>query len=216
MSYCDKCGEKNLPRARYCGNCATPLPPPKQEKLRPGYGYNIHHLDCDHGLKIGPMDTQDKLNLLGKKKYLFLGNLFLILCAGFLLMFNIFKTDNPMWQEFLGQKAGLFGPNGQFFTALYFLFLCISLLIAGNPLYTRNTYNPRQLLFSMIMEALPFPIIGITIMGNFYFGDFLGTTLCTGGFFLLLVSLAGLIIQCMLIKEYKRLKKSGVYSYVAN
>lgn len=216
MSYCERCGEKNLPRARYCGNCAAPLPPPKREKLQPGYGYNIHKADCNHGLKIGPMDSREKLALLGTKKYIFIGNMSLLFLMGILLMFSVFKTGNLMWKEFLEEKTGLFGPNGQFFTAIYILLLYIALLITAKPLYTRNTFNPRQLYPAMFLELLLFPILGIPVWRNLYFGDFLGTTLSAGGYALLLFSLAALIGQIMLIGEYRALKKRGIYSYVAN
>ena len=216
MAYCEQCGIKNLPQALFCRNCAAPLPVPEREKLQPGFGYNIHQADCPHGLKLAPMDSREKLALLGSKKYLFVGNLLLILCAGILLMFNIFRTDHSLWEEILEEEAGLFGPRGQFFTAVYFMLFCLSLLTSGSPLYTRNTYRPRQLFLPMLLELLVFPIIGITVMTNLYFGDFLGTTLSPQGLSLLAVSLAALTLQWSLLREYKRLRKSGIYSYVAN
>ena len=216
MSYCQNCGEKNLPTAHFCKNCSTTLPSPEKEKLQPGYGYDIHKADCDHGLKIEPMSTRDKLALLGTKKLIYLGNLCLILCMGVLLMFPIFRTANPMWQEFLEQKAGLFGPKGQLITAVYFLLLCGAFLMAAIPLYTRNTYNPAQLLPAMVLEALVFPVIGLTLVGDLCFGEFLGTALCTGGFLLLITSLSALILQFRLMGEYKKMKTSGIYAYVAN
>lgn len=216
MSYCQRCGERNLPHARYCGSCAAPLPLPKREKLQPGFGYNIHHAECDHGLKLEPLEPGKKLALLGNHKYIYIGNLLMILWEIILLLFNVFRTDNLLWQEFLEQRAGLFGPRGQFFALLYFLLLCGALLTSANPLYTRNTYRPRQLYLPIIAEIFLFPILALPVWFNLYFGDFLGTTLCTGGYLLLSVSAVALILQYILIRKYKKMKKSGIYSYVAN
>ena len=216
MSYCQRCGEKNHPHSHSCINCGAELPGADREMLQPGYGYDIHATDCNHGLKLEPMDVSQKLDLLKNTKYLYLGNLLLIVCGAVLLVTNIFRTDNSLWQSFLEQKTGLFGPHGRFFTGIYFLLLLTSLLFAGKPLYTRNTYNPLQLLPSMILEVLLLPILGYTVWTNRYFGSFMGTTLSTGGRLLLIVCTLGLIVQLLLIPEYRRLKRSGVYSYVAN
>ena len=215
MSYCQRCGEMNYHQARFCENCGTALPE-EGEKLQPGFGYDIHKVKCRHRLKIIYMPPGEKLSLLGKGKYLFLGNLALIVTASLLLMANLFRTDHPLWQEFLGEKTGLFGPGGQVFTGLYFLLLLLSLLMGGKPLYTRNTYQPSQLIPAILLElGLLLVLAGTTCM-DLYFGEFRGTALTTGGYVLLMVSSAGLVLQGLLIREYKRLREKGLYVYVAN
>lgn len=216
MSYCQRCGEKNLPGTQVCENCGKALSAPKEEHLQPGYGYDIHAVRCRHGLKLEPMSPGEKLALLGYGKYLFFGNLLLILLTGVLLMTNMFRTDNGQWQAYLEQEAGLFGPNGQFFVGLYILLLLVTVIIAAKPLYTRSTFNGRQLLPAMILNGLLPVILEITVWYNGYFGDFLGTALAPGGRFAVMVCLLTLIAQCFLIREYHRLKRSGVYHYVAN
>ena len=116
MSYCQRCGEKNLPHVKICENCGTPLPPDERERLQPGYGYDIHGVNCRHGLKLEPMKLEDKLAFLGNRKILYLGNLLLILLEIILLTTDLFRTGNPLWQAFLEERAGLFGPKGVNFT----------------------------------------------------------------------------------------------------
>ncbi len=216
MSYCQRCGEKNLPGVPVCENCGAKLPSPDREQLQPGYGYNIHGVRCRHGLKLEPMSPGEKLALLGYSKYFFLGNLLLILLTGVLLMTNMFRTDNGQWQAYLEQEAGLFGPRGQVFTCVYILFLLAAGIIAAKPLYTRNTFNGRQLLPAMVLDALLLIILEVTVWTNGYFGDFLGTALAPGGRFAVMVCLLTPVVQWLLIREYHRLKRSGVYHYVAN
>lgn len=216
MSYCQRCGEKNLWEAQFCENCGAELPPKDQERLQPGYGYDIHAAQCRHGLKLEPMTPAEKLALLGNRTYLYCGNLLLILFAGILLMTDLFRTDHLLWREFLEQRTGLFGPKGSFFTSLYFLSLLGALLFAGKPLYTRNTFDSRQLLPAMFLEALLLPILVFTVCTDGYFGGFMGTTLSTGGRLMVMVCVTAIVIQCLLIREYRRLKRSGVYHYVAN
>ncbi len=216
MSYCQRCGEKNLPSSQFCENCGTELPPKNREQLQPGYGYDIHGVDCRHGLKLEPMKPGEKLAFLGAKKFLYLGNLLLLLLEGFLLMTNLLHTSNSLWQDFLEEKAGLFGPNGTFFTCLYFILLIIALLLAAKPLYMRNTFDSRQLLPAMASECLLITVLALSDWFDLYFGTFMGTTLTTFGFLLIILCIAALAVQCLLIREYRRIKRSGVYHYVAN
>ena len=162
------------------------------------------------------MAPGEKLDLLGSKKVLFIGNLLLILTVAALLLTDLFRTDNPLLTGVMEIRTGLFGPRGGFFIGLYFLAFLVSFFIAGNPLYSRNTYDPIQLLPAMILEVLLLPILCFTIWLDFYFGDYMGTALDTGGILLLLFSIGGLLLQFLLIRQYKKLRKSGVYSYVAN
>ncbi len=216
MSYCQRCGEKNLPCANVCENCGTPLPVEEKKRLQPGYGYDIHTVNCRHRLKIQPMSPVEKLSILGNKKFLFLGNLFLIIGISLLVLGNIFCIDNALLKNVVEKEAGLFGPGGRFFSGLYFLLVLSSLLFAVNPLYSRNTYKVIQLLPAMILEALILPLIGVPLWLDLYFGDYMGTSLAPGGYLLLMVCIAALVLQHILVKEYIKLKISGVYSYVAN
>ncbi len=216
MSYCQRCGEKNLSSAQFCENCGASLPPKDRELLQPGYGYDIHEVNCRHGLKLEPMRAEEKLCFLGRKKLLYLGNLLLILLEGLLLTANLLRTDNPLWQDFLKEKTGLFGPRGLYFTCLYCLLLMVVLLIAARPLYTRHPFDGRQLLPAMVAEC---GLIGLLLVSDWfdlYFGTFMGTGLTALGFLLIGVCMAALGVQCLLIREYRCIKRSGVYCYVAN
>ena len=153
---------------------------------------------------------------LGKRKYMYLGNLLLILLEGFLITRKLFCTDNPLWQDFLEAKTGLFGPDGIYFTCLYFLLLVLAMLIATKPLYARNTFDSRQLLPAMVSECLLIAILLLSDWMELHFGTFMGTTLTTSGFLLIILCIAALAVQCLLIREYRRIKRSGVYHYVAN
>ena len=216
MSYCQRCGEKNLPHVKICENCGTPLPPDERERLQPGYGYDIHGVDCRHGLKLEPMRPTEKLAFLGSRKLLYLGNLLLLLLETLLLTTDLFSTGNPLWQAFLEERAGLFGPKGVYFTCLYFIVSLVTLLLAAKPLYTRNTYDSRQLLPAMVSECLLIAILLLSDRLELHFGTFMGTALTPFGFGMILLCVAGLVAPCLLIREYRRIKRSGVYRYVAN
>ncbi len=216
MSYCQRCGEKNLPSAQVCENCGTALPPKDREQLQPGYGYDIHGVDCHHGLKLEPMSPGQKLTFLGEWKPIYCGNLLLILLEGLLLTTKLFRTENSLWQGFFEERCGLFGPNGSLFTCLTVLFLSVVLLIAANPLYTRNTFNPRQLLPAMMTEAFLMLLLCLTTWLDLYFGSFVKTTLTPYGFLLIGLCVGSIVVQCLLIRKYRQIKRSGVYDYVAN
>ena len=216
MKYCPRCKAENPSHASFCANCDAPLPRKDREHSRSEYDYDIHMADYRHKLKIEAMDPGEKLALLGGKKWLFLGNLFLILIISALLFCHTFCTDNGLLNGVVRKYTGLFGPNGELFTGLYILALLITLFIAANPLFTRNTYDAPQLIPTMVLEFLLLPILGITVWTDGYFGDFMGTKLSTGGFLLLTACLGALILQILLIRTYRLVRKSGVYSYVAN
>ena len=216
MSYCQRCGEKNLSSALFCENCGTELPPQNSERLQPGYGYDIHAANCHHGLKLEPMSLREKLSLLGNWKYLYLGSLLLLLVEAVLTTGNLLRTGNPLWQDILVERAGLFGPKGTYFTCLYILLLLAALLLSAKPLYSRNTYDSRQLLLAMISECLLIAILLLSNWMELYFGTFMGTALTSLGILLILLCTANLILRCLLIREYRRIKRSGIYHYVAN
>lgn len=216
MSYCQRCGEKNKRGAQFCGNCGTALPPEEAEKLLPGYGYDIHSTDCKHRLKLEPMTLRSKLSLLGKVQFYYLADLLLIIFTMFFLQLDLFRTDIPMWQEYLGRQAGLFGPDGALLRVMYFLLLMLALSIAARPLYTRCTYNSKQLLLPLLLQAALPPIIGFTALTDRYFGHYLGTTPTTAGWILSALCVISCILHCYLVRSYRQLKRSGVYHYVAN
>ncbi len=216
MSYCQRCGEKNLPHADVCENCGAPLPIEERTNLQPGYGYNIHTANCRHRLKIQPMPLGEKLELLGNKKFLFLGNLFLDLGISLLLLGKIFRIDNPLLKDVIEKNAGLFGPKGDFFTAVYCLLILASILLAAHPVFTRCTYKVTQLLPAMLLEFLILPLTAIALWSDLYFGDYMGTSLAPGGYLLLILCVISLSSRYILSKEYLWLRRSGVYSYVAN
>ncbi len=216
MSYCERYGEDfSLPDSRN-ERISYPAFPTEQAMAQSDHGYDIYTLNCRHRLKLEPMSAEEKLHLLGSKKFLFLWNFGLIFSVALFLIADIFHSDNPLLEDILNAHGGLFGPNGSLFTALYFMGLLVSMIIAARPLYSRVTYNPGQLLPAMAMEALIPVIITLTIWKNFYFGDYMGTTLTLGGVILLLLAMTSLVIQFSLIATYNRLKKSRTYVYVAN
>lgn len=216
MSYCQRCGEKNLPHADFCENCGTPLPVREQELPCPGYRYDIHKTNCRHRLKIEPMSPTEKLSLLGSKQILFLGNLVLMAVISIFLLTNIFRSGNPLLKDIMNEKAGLFGPKGGSITGLYFLGFIVAVLFTVKPLFTRNTYNTIQLLPVMLLEFLLFPLVGIAIWKNYYFGDYMGTVLTINGAIVLLLAVVALAMQISLIRGYRKLKRMGIYPYVAN
>ncbi len=216
MSYCQHCGEKNLPYISHCENCGAPLPVEEGERLQPGYGYDIHAVDCRHRLKIEPMLPMDKLSILGKETTLFVGNLLTMVLIALLLLTDVFRSSNPLLKDVVEESSGLFGPAGRFFTGLFFLLYLASFMMTLIPLYTRNTYNASQLIPAMVLELM-IPLIALgALLSDFFFGSYMGTTLTINGCILLLLCAAALVLQYLLIREYKWLKKSGIYSYVAN
>lgn len=216
MSYCQRCGEKNKSGAQFCGNCGTALPPDEAEKLQPGYGYDIHSTDCKHRLKLEPMTVRSKLTLLGQAQFYYLADLLLIAITMFLLLHDLFCTDIPLWQEYIGRRTGLFGPDGTFLSIVYFFLLMAALSIAARPLYTRCTYNSKQLLLPLLLQAMLPPIIGFTALTDRYFGSYLGTTPTTAGWVLSALCVVSCVLHCFLVRHYRQLKRSGVYHYVAN
>lgn len=216
MSYCERYGEFPAPDHSPNETCETIPSSYKNNTPRTGYGYDIHCSDCRHGLKLEPMTLEEKLSLLGNKKPLFLVNLGLILTVALLLIANIFRSDNPLLKDIVNAHGGLFGPNGSLLTALYFMGLLVAVIIAASPAYSRITYNPVQFLPAMVMEGLIPLIVCITVWQDFYFGDYVGTTLTLWGGILLLISIGALVVQLCLVFTYNQVKKSGVYVYVAN
>jgi hypothetical protein len=211
MSYCQRCGEKNKPGGQFCGNCGAPLP---IEQEPPVQSDSPKQPAPKHEMKLDYMPTGQKLSLLGKARSLYLINLLLVFLAAILMMKDLFSTDLIRWQTILGEETGLFGPDGKKLAILYFLLLSLSLIYAACPLYTRNTYNTRQLLPAMALELVLIPTLLLPMLTDGYFGLYLGTTLTQSGKLLLLCCVVAVILQGILIGNYRKLKRKGVYTYV--